>query len=312
MPEPDLGKSPAINNTKSFRAKDDLVKALEKGGDKNLFFPNNIEEIDHWVAFRVNKPVLMKKDDFPVKNDIIRIFLPLPASMGTQYSHTYNAEGIGLAGKAGADLGAAGASGGIDSIINKVSQVKKEDIANASLYFGLQLAEQNIGTAVGGNVGGLTGLLAGASAEQALKGAVAGAGIARNPYMAVMYDSPQFRAHTFSWKFIARDKTESVAIRNIIRAFKYHAAPGLSNNPHFITYPEQFDIDFHYPNFLYNIGPSVMESMDVAYHAEGTPLYFDFEDDSGIPDKAPVSITISATFKEVSVLSKETIDKENR
>jgi hypothetical protein len=248
-----------------------------------------------------------------------RIFLPLPASIGTKYSQNYNTEGIGVAGAAGAKLGSAMVSGGITGMVDSLANVTRSSIVDAGMYYGLQAAEENVGAFVGGAVGKIgggvfevAGALAGAAAGQALKGGIAGAGLARNPYMATMYSNPNIRSHSFNWKLIAKSREETDIIRSIIYAFKYHSAPGMkSGKEHFFDYPEQFDIDFHYDKFLYNIGPSVLNSVAVEYHAEGQPLYHDVEIE-GVSEKAPLSITLGLQFSEVSIISKEQIKKQNR
>jgi hypothetical protein len=302
-----------------FSPKDELAAALDTGGEKNISFPKNLVEIDHWMAFRIQRPELLRKDDFPINEDMKRIFLPLPASIGTKYSHDYNTEGIGVAGAAGAKLGSAMVSGGITGMVDSLANVTRSSIVDAGMYYGLQAAEENVGAFVGGAVGKIgggvfevAGALAGAAAGQALKGGIAGAGLARNPYMATMYSNPNIRSHSFNWKLIAKSREETDIIRSIIYAFKYHSAPGMkSGKEHFFDYPEQFDIDFHYDKFLYNIGPSVLNSVEVEYHAEGQPLYHDVEIE-GVSEKAPLSITLGLQFSEVSIISKEQIKKQNR
>jgi hypothetical protein len=287
-------------------------------------YPLDIEHIDHWMVFRVQNHVLMRKDDYPIKDDRVRIFLPVPNNLGTQYGHAYETESLGVAGAAGGKFKVTSATGALNSLLDEV----KSGIADPSkysasaAYYGLQAAEENlgalVGAAVGGSVGGTIGSiasgLAGAAAGQFIKGAIAGNGIARNPYMAVIYKSPNLRQHQFEWKFIPRSKDESIALKKMIQAFKYYAAPGMSpQNEHFFTYPEQFDIDFHYQDYLYNIGPSVLSDINVNYHGEGQPMYFNISDDPNSPDtKAPASVTLSMTFQEVSIIDKSTMKRNNR
>jgi hypothetical protein len=77
-------------------------------------------------------------------------------------------------------------------------------------------------------------------------------------------------------------------------------APGYAAEGHFFTYPEQFDIEFHYPNYLFDIGASVMTDFSVNYHSEGGSYYFD-------ETNAPVSVTLSMTFQELTVNTKGNI-----
>jgi len=283
----------------------DLESALQNPGSVNTWsFPNNIEEVEHWMAFRINKQEFRRKNDFPLKNDIARIFLPIPLNLATQYTQSYNSEGIGVAGLAGAAFGAAGAGGNLQSLIDKVKGI---DFKSVAQYYGLQAAEENVTALVGGTIGGIGGAITGAAAGQALKGAVAGAGLARNPYMAMLYDSPQFRTHQFTWKLLPKNVDEQEKIKQIIHLFKYHSSPDIPSNQYFFSYPEQFEIDFRYEDYLFNIGPSVLTSFQATYHAEGQPLYHNIND-----TKAPVSVNIDATFQEVTVITKENIKSQNR
>lgn len=314
--------SPTYNRADRRRVKDSLESSLEGGATPDTFsFPNNLAEIEHWIAFRIQKGKLFQRDDFQKMKDDARVFLPIPANLGTQYGHDYNTTALGAAGKFGA--GEAGASGRdvIQSIKDKVQDYEtlKNDISEAAIYYALESPEA-IGAAIGSKIGGASGAIGGALAGQALKGSIAGAGLARNPYMAVMYSAPQFRSHQFSWKLIPRSIDETETIRNIIRTFKYYAAPGLNEkNKHFFDYPHQFDVEFHYDDYLFNIAPSVLTSLEVNYHAEGQPLYHDTIDESFFADevvtkdtKSPVSISINMTLQEISIVTKDTIDEQNR
>jgi uncharacterized protein YcfJ len=303
--------------------RDELESKLAKGNTKaTIAFPSDLDTLDHWMAIRIAKHELMKKNDFAEDKTLEYIFLPMPANLGTQYTQTWNAQGIGLAGKAGADLGQAAKGKNIMGMVESAKDLiaaRKDplkDVVNAAGYYGVQVAEEGAGAAVGALVGGITGAVAGAAAGQFVKGSIAGAGLARNPYMAMMYDSPQFRQHTLNWKFIARSADEVETLRQIIYKLKYFAAPSMNGkNTHFFDYPNLFDVDFHYEKFLYNMGPSVCNSIDVQYHAEGQPLYFDVPKNVGdneVDEKAPVSITLGMSLTEIFVITKEGIDKSNR
>ena len=286
-----------------------VAQSLDKGGQKVVRYPLNIEELDHWMVFKINSPEFGKKDDFAKKSSKALIYLPMPMNLGAQYSHSYNTEGLGLAGQAGAKMGAAFATGGIKSLVDTIAGgLGSGKGAEVVGYYAAQIGPE-AAAAVGAKLGGPAGALAGAAAGQAVKGAMAGAGIARNPYMAVMYSQPEFRSYSFSWKLVARSRAETEAIKDIVYLFKFHAAPGQPpSNPHFFSYPEQFDIDFNHAKHLFNPAPSVCKSVEVNYHAEGQPLYHEFT----ATEKSPVSIQLNLSFQEVSIVTKETIKKQNR
>ncbi len=326
MLEPDLNvglpsnASPNKNNSSvlsvkqndQFASRDELFSKLKTKNNVNLVYPKNLEEIDHWLCFRVNRHTLLKKDDYDKKRDITRIFLPVPNNIGTQYSHDYSAQGIGAAGAAGAAAVQGYQGGGIESLITQASNIDRNDIASLALSEAMR-DPAAVGIVVGGSIGGSSalGAILGKIGGDAVTGAVGAIGKARNPYMALLYTSPQLRTHQFQWKFVPKSAAEQETIQNIITAFKYYGAPSLGSggglSQHLFDYPEQFDIDFHYDQYLYNIGSSVLSAFDVGYHGEGTPMYHDLDG-----TKAPVSITVSATFQEVSIVTKETIEKQNR
>lgn len=308
----------------------EVVAALDTDAFPTYIYPQNLDEIDHWMSIRVHKHQFRPEGDREIESAICGIFLPLPANLQTQYDHTYNVEGVGPAGTAigKAAIGAINKMGSTASIKEglkvAIDSVSGKGLSQATQYYALEALRENatdIGAGIGGllgggAIGGVAGGIAGAIAESSVKAALAEAGIAKNPFMATMYDSPSMRAHTFEWKMIPRNYKESKTLFQIIGALKYFSAPGLTRNV-FFSYPEQFDIDFHYGKTLFNIGPSVCTSISVNYHSEGRPLYFDVSDPEAAADEAqtlkyPVSVTLSANFQEVRLVTKETIKDYNR
>jgi len=337
-----MAKAPneIINESESFKgkSKDELQSALaSKTSVENFYFPQNIQEIDHWMAIRVIKrdiSSLRTSGDYEVKKDLARIFLPLPLNLATSYAQSYNADSIGPLGAA-----AAGAGGTARSIIETAAKGKFSEAVKKSI---------DSGKATGGitakdllKEGSALGAYAGATAAEGIgdafggvipaagtgKGLMGGAGLAKNPYMAVLYKEPEFRTHEFTWKTVAKNFEESQSILNIIKLLKYYSAPSIPAGgvfKHFFDYPEQFDIDFHHDEFLYNIGPSVLKNVSVNYHSEGQPLYFtkevvidkifvdEEEGQASKTVKVPVSITISLSFQEISYITKKEIMEQNR
>jgi hypothetical protein len=139
-----------------FASRDELANALKKQDKPSYIFPGNLSEIDHWMCFRVNKQEFRRNTDFPLSRDEARIFLPLPNSLGTQYDQSYGAEGVGVAGLAGANIGKSFSEGGggISSLIDSVANLERKDVADAAVYYGAQAAEENLGAIVGAAVGG--------------------------------------------------------------------------------------------------------------------------------------------------------------
>tara|TARA_R110000851_G_scaffold111371_2_gene234637 strand:+ start:274 stop:1158 length:885 start_codon:yes stop_codon:yes gene_type:complete len=294
MPEPDFPKLDAVDPKVPKDAFQRSVQPGQQNTKKILKFPFNLDETDHWVVFNAAKPKLFKAEEFSKKEILTKIFLPMPANIGTTYDQRYNTEAIGIKGSLGAGASGILSSGSVSSIVNQMKTITKGDVADATNTLAFEFVEG------ASNIGGL---------GNAFKGAVAAQGISKNPYMAVMYDQPNIRSHQFQWKLIARNERDSLVLTDIVRAFKWYSSPGVNQkNPHFLDYPEQFDIDFRHDKHVHNIGPSVLTSLNVQYHAEGKPLYYNVT----ATEKAPVSINITAAFQEVTIVTKQTIDQFNR
>lgn len=294
------------------------LSALEEDLPTTAYaFPGDLETLDHWVAFSVANYKYGRKEDFSRKEILETVFLPVPMNLGTSYSAGYSSEAIGVFGVAGAgigqDLGIGDMQQAGHRIVDRVKMLTGDknstELTGGLMNLIAQGAEAHVGAILATSIGGPAGGIAALAAEQGLKGALYGAGIARNPHMAVLFSGVDFRSHTFEYKFMPKTEAESYMLTQIIRLFKYRMLPGYAGGTnHFFDYPQQFDIDFHYPKHLFNIAPSVLTGFEVNYHGEGQPAYFDNGDD----EKAPVSITLSMTFQEVTITTKEEIEKQNR
>lgn len=276
-----------------------------------LFFPEDLPTLDHWVAFRIAKDVKFRRDEVRKEDTEMTIILPMPQNIGTGYAAEYSNPALGPLGGFGAGLGSfARAQSGQDpsdiaeAIVNKVNSTPIQDLVSKTKYGLLNLAAQGAaegaGALVGGLLGGLGGLGLGAAAGGAVTGALAGAGIAANPGIATLFTGVNFRTHRFSYRFVPRSKAESDKLKEIIFNFKFAMMPDYLGENHFFDYPNQFDIEFHYPKYLFDIGASVLTSFDVNYSTEGGSYFFDNEG-------APVSVTIDMSFQELTIITKDKI-----
>ena len=99
---------------------------------------------------------------------------------------------------------------------------------------------------IGSGIAGLaTGAVTGAASQ------VAGAagipvdqvlqlgGLAQNPFLTVLFKSPTFKRHSFSWKLSPNSADESNTLRDIIQTFRSNMLPALSPNVGgtLLTYP---------------------------------------------------------------------------
>lgn len=133
---------------------------------------------------------------------------------------------------------------------------------------------------------------------------LAGAKVATNPFREVIFESVSPREFNFTYTFLPRSPLEVQNVKNIIDLFKFHMHPELSAGGLFYVYPSEFEIVYYYQGkenrFINKISTCVMTDMDVKYGGE----YF-----STFKDGAPAEISMTLSFRELELLTKERIVK---
>lgn len=132
-------------------------------------------------------------------------------------------------------------------------------------------------------------------------------GVARNPFKAALFNSPNFRNFTFEFKMIAKNEKESQTIASIIKEFRTGMSPSfnaiLQNN--IFDYPDMYKIIFS-PKIknLPRISYCVLIDVSVNYHGEGAAFYFDASD-----GKYASSIIMGLQFQEIEIITREKIEE---
>jgi hypothetical protein len=143
--------------------------------------------------------------------------------------------------------------------------------------------------------GGVTGL----STGQALQLG----GLAQNPFLTVLFNSPEFKMHTFSWTLAPNNEQESNTVKEIISTFKSNMLPAMSPNAGgtLLTYPNMAIINL-YPNedFLYKFKPCVVTNLSVNFAKNGPSFFRN--------TNAPTEVELSVSFKEIEYWLKEDIE----
>lgn len=276
-----------------------VARGLGRSVPGNLFGDSRVARIAGGIASR-------SLDNFSVPAR--GYALPMPSNLVTGYNAQYNDTPIGVLGALGKRIGENYAGPENGSFYSGIANaVQNANLGMADLQGGA--ANMLIGAV---NEGGLAGLLAAAGlgrlapgaavagAAQVGVGVLAGAGIARNPHLASIFQGVGFRRHQFQYKLIARNATESNTLRAMIKSFKYGMAPQYRAGDHIFDYPNEFDITLAAGDYLFKIGRSVLEDFTVDYTGEGTPAFFE---DTG----APYSVALNMTFKEVSIVTKREV-----
>ena len=156
----------------------------------------------------------------------------------------------------------------------------------------------------GGAIEALTG------AEGAIPLANKVFGRADNPFVEVFFKDMAVRTFQYNFNFAPRNEDETMEIQEIIQLFRFHMAPELqAQNSRYLTLPSEFDIHYmykaangtSYENDYYNrISTCVLENVSTNYTPNGVKSF---------ADGAPTQITMSLSFKETELLTKEKINQ---
>ena len=224
------------------------------------------------------------------------VALYMPPSIQDNTSAQYDDMATGLLG-----FGAAKGMGFINAM-------KADDLETASKFLvggGVSFAEEGFRRA-------------GLELAEALTGAEGGIqtinrifGRADNPFLEVFFNTMAMRTFTYNFNLAPRNEEETMEIQRIIQLFRFHMAPEMQEaNGRYLTLPSEFDI--HYMmvtkdgegrenDYFNRIATCVLTDVQTNY-TPGEKLRT-FE------DGAPTQITLSLTFKETEMLTKEKINE---
>jgi len=267
-------------------------------------FPSNLtDESPFYTVFRIKEREV--RPDYGSGRGITyaeqttslqTIKLPLPPNLSTTYGVNYTSTEFGVVGGAIGSLAADVGVRGVGSIVEDAIKGGLTSIADA--------INDPVGSAreLGQSVGSLAARLA---LESDIPGAVpiaSAAGVALNPYQAVVFQSPNFRQHQFQYTLFAKNEQESESIKGIIRRMKSAMLPNfVGTGGGFFSYPYIFDIGFvGAGDFLFKIAPSALTDFTVDYHGDGTPSYFG-------TSRAPTNVKINMTFQELTILTQRDV-----
>lgn len=213
----------------------------------------------------------------PLYNSIMRIRLPIPENLVENTRVTYSKENLG-------------------SVVGSAA----ETVSGGGF---------NLQSILGVFAGAGAGLAAAAAREvpkEVAYGFSAVTGITLNPFQTVLFKAPEFRSHSFSWKFVPKSPDESEMLRVLIETFKYHSLPGISAaSGVFFSYPEILEISFNPDDsFLYKFKPCVVESVQVNY-APNSPSFYN-------STKAPTAISFDIQLQEIEIWTKADFDRQVR
>ena len=155
------------------------------------------------------------------------------------------------------------------------------------------------GAALGASLAKLPGAFGAADVGSALS---ASSGTSLNPFKETVFESVDFRSFAFKYKFFPKNKKESDDVYNIIKTFKFHMHPEMSEGKLFFIYPSEFNITYYFGDaengYFHKFATCALENMDVSYGGEQF---------SSFRDGSPTEINMSLTFRELEILTKNMI-----
>jgi len=155
-------------------------------------------------------------------------------------------------------------------------------------------------------IGKVAGALSGGmdlAQSDAAKLALSTQGLAINPGQQLLFDGIDFRTYSLSFTFTPYSKEEADTVKNIIKLFKTHAAPRISQSGMFFIPPSTFNLGFYKDGGINSnisaVGESVIESIEVNYAPNGWSAH---------TDGAPVQTTLTLNFKEIELVDRAKIE----
>ena len=228
--------------------------------------------------------------------------------------------------------------GAVQTAVNMVDTLKSDNLARLkdritlhmetapSVKYGVNYQDKdmgilggflNPGSSAGNSTGGFNGELGAAALLQVAKipsilpgfGSASlsdiaqfGAKVKTNPFREVFFEGIDYRKFNFKYTFYPKNAGESESVRRIIDLFKEHMHPELSAGGYFYVYPSEFEIKYYYKDsengYFNKIAPCVLTDMSVDY---GGSQFSSFS------DGAPTQISMNLSFRELELLTKESI-----
>ena len=129
-----------------------------------------------------------------------------------------------------------------------------------------------------------------------------------NPRVEVLYSHTDLRSFTFEFLMSPKNKSESVAMWNIIKTLRQHSVPELDPATGGSTFipPAEFDFTFYHKGKentnIPRINTSVLNAVEVQYDPTGTFGTFS--------NGHPVAVRLSLRFTEVEPLHRKRIQDQ--
>ena len=129
------------------------------------------------------------------------------------------------------------------------------------------------------------------------------------PRMELMFEGLGRREFSYSFTFIPKSRKETEIVDNIVKAFKIHMHPPMTDTAREFGLPDVFDIDYMSVGgrntYLNKISTCYCTSMDVTYGGDRYTTY----SPKGVKDSPPPQQTkIDLSFKEIELIDRTRVE----
>lgn len=257
----------------------------------SLYFPEDLGSTKHpyYISFSFREYQRRSIFDRKFLKDVGMIRLPPPNQLVDASSVSYDQKGNSLIVGAAIENALAGRS----SLADTAKRLTGSNIAEGTAGVAGAIGSGGLGAVAGLGVGLVSGT--NTAASNTLDQVLQIGGVAQNPFLTILFNSPTFKKHQFTWVLNPSNENETEIANAIVNKFKYHQLPDISNyaGGTLLSYPDIALVGL-YPNdhYLYKFKPCVIESVVVDYSHDGQPAYFASTD-------APVSIKLQISLLEI-------------
>ena len=234
-----------------------------------------------------NDPGTLSIDRAPTKQLSQAIALYMPNQINVSHKANYGEAEIGMlvAGAQGAIKNFASEEMSIGGLAAAAGKTLKSGAVNAGVELGYAALEVADGSIAPGAV----------AAFEAATGKV------RNNRTEMKFEGVDRRTFQFQFRLLPTSPEEAQKIEEIVTAFRYHSMPeieGSQNYSRTMIAPSTFDIEYKPNKHLHRIATSVLESVEVQYGGERAQFFVDDQ---------PVETSITLSFKELGIITKQQI-----
>jgi len=274
--------------------------------EKDLRYPENMNKNQDCIQFKIIEYIPSKlglsgsediklRTTFGTRSPLSTITLPMPSG-GISDRNSVNWQGSEL-------------------------NVAQDALANVAMNAilggataGVDAAKKELTKATAGNKDLLAAIIAAKASEQAVgtNGLLSRAfGVELNPNLELLFNGPQLRDFSFSFKMTPRSKKEAQMVRSIIRTFKQAMSVKRSQSVLLLKAPHTFRISYltstkDHP-YLNRFKECALTNCSVNYTPDGQYMSYD---DSSPDGRSMTAYELSLSFNELEPIFDDDYDKD--